>query len=132
MLGDIGERRACKELRESKKIHAFGILFVMMYLRVMEMARASAVKTEAHPCILNCCVREREGQYMARPAYLPPFILEALVKNIVELVRRESKMSWKSALGFLEFCVGGPSQGRKNSRRGEEKRRGSIKDGGGG
>ena len=33
MLGDIGERRACKELRESEKIHAFGILFGIMYLR---------------------------------------------------------------------------------------------------
>ena len=108
MLGDICERTACKELRESEKIHVFGILFVMMYLRLMEMARASAVKTEAHPCIRNCCVRERELHYMTRPTYLPPSILEASVKNIVELVRRESKMSWKSALGFLEFWRGLP------------------------
>ena len=57
------------------------------------MAKVSAVKTEAHPCIRNFCVKEREGQYMARPTYLLPFILEASVKNIVELVRRESEMS---------------------------------------
>ena len=130
MLGDIGERRACQELRESEKIHAFGILFVMMYLRVMEMAKASTVKTKAHLCIRNCCAREREGQYMARPTYLPPFILEASVKNIVELVRRESKLSWKSALRFLEFWMGLPRvvKIRVGGKRRDE---GVLKTGGG-
>ena len=61
--------------------------------------------------------------------YLPPFILEASVKNVVKLVRRESKIC-KSALGFLAFWRGFSKVGK--IRVGEKRRDGGVLETGGG